>query len=328
LAIGLVIVAHAFHTNHPIWGAAREAIGEEGVGIFFVLSGYLITTLLLQERERTGSVNIAQFWIRRARRIFPAFYVYLAVIALIAAAQGKLGLIGPDILRAGLYLRDYQIQTFSWLEHTWSLAVETQFYLIWPAVFLLFGNRAARFAAIACIAIEPLVRIVNYFAFASSRDLMSIAFHTRADALMFGAAAALLTAHGIPAWLHHIARSPATPALCLLLITACIAATGVFHGAFQFSIGMTLEGIASAVLLLAVVDNGASIPARLLASSPATWLGRISYSLYLWQQPFLFNHSAVGWFPLNVLLALAAACLSYYVVERAFFKPKPVLVTT
>lgn len=326
-AIALVLVAHTLRFGTGPANSAREILGEIGVNVFFVLSGFLITTLLVQERTRTGKLNLKDFYARRFRRIFPAYYAYLAVMALLASL-GVVAIGWPELLADAFYLRDYNVHTSSWLGHTWSLAVETQFYLLWPATILFLGNARARSVAIAAIALTPLVRIATYFLIPSQRDLISIALHTRIDTLMFGCATALLIEHGIPAWLEK-ALQRVKPAWCLLILALCVGASAVLRGGFQYVAGMTIEGAAVSLLLLGVIERPQMAVARLLSSGPATWVGRISYSLYLWQQPFLFpmSDSIIARFPLNVLCALGAAVLSYYLVERTFFRAKPVTVS-
>jgi peptidoglycan/LPS O-acetylase OafA/YrhL len=326
-AILLVILAHASRVPAGFANAAREAIGEIGVSIFFVLSGFLITTLLMAEHEKTGTIALGAFFVRRARRIFPAYYVYLGVLAILAAV-GAIAVQPREFVIDALYLRDYSAQSFSWLEHTWSLAVETQFYLFWPALMLALGNERARNLALGVVVLSPLIRIASYVLFPTHRDLMTIALHTRADMLMFGCATALSIARGVPAWFERLCRAM-PPLVSLTILAACIAGTGILHGLFAFSIGMTIEGIAITTLLVNVLERPEGGFAHILQSRPATWIGTISYSLYLWQQPFLFprDPSLLGRFPINLVGLLAVACASYYLVERTFFQAKPVRVT-
>jgi peptidoglycan/LPS O-acetylase OafA/YrhL len=326
LAILFVIVAHAVRVPVGNVNTAREALGEVGVSIFFVLSGFLITTLLIAERKKSGTIALGAFFMRRVRRIFPAYYVYLGVLAILAAI-GAIAVQPREFIIDALYLRDYHAQSFSWLEHTWSLGVETQFYLIWPALMLWLGNARARNVAIGVVVLSPAIRIASYVLFPAHRDLMTISLHTRADMLMFGCATALSIANGVPAWFERICRA-ISPPLSLVTLAGCIAGTGVFHGLFAFSIGMTIEGIAITTLLVNVLERPQQPFAQLLQSRPATWIGTISYSLYLWQQPFLFprDNSLLGRFPINFIALLAVACASYYLVERAFFKARPARV--
>jgi peptidoglycan/LPS O-acetylase OafA/YrhL len=325
-AIVLVIVAHALRFPAGNVNAAREALGEVGVSVFFVLSGFLITTLLIAERKKTGTIDLGAFFVRRARRIFPAYYVYLGVLAILAAT-GAIAVTPREFVVDALYLRDYSAQSFSWLEHTWSLAVETQFYLIWPALMLALGDARARGVALGVVVLSPFIRIASYVLFPAHRDLMTIALHTRADMLMFGCATALSIARGVPAWFERLCRAM-PPLVSLTILAACIAGTGILHGLFAFSIGMTIEGIAIATVLVNVLERPEQPFARLLCARPATWIGTISYSLYLWQQPFLFprDNSPLGRFPINLVALLVVACASYYLVERTFFKAKPARV--
>ena len=326
LAILLVIFAHALRLPRGDVNSGREAIGEIGVSVFFVLSGFLITTLLIGERKKTGTIDLRAFFVRRARRIFPAYYVYLGVIAILAAI-GAIAVQPREFIVAALYLRDYSTPSFSWLEHTWSLAVETQFYVIWPAVMLGLGNVRARNVAIAVIVLSPFVRLASYAFFPAHRDLMTIALHTRVDMLMFGCATALLIADGVPAWFERACRA-IPPPVSLVILAACVVGTARFHGLFAFSIGMTVEGVAITTMLLGVLQQPTTLFARMLKSRAATWIGTISYSLYLWQQPFLFprNASILGRFPIDLVALLVVACASYYFVERTFFQAKPARV--
>ena len=135
-------------------------IGNFGVKIFFVISGFLITLLLLQENSRTGSIDLKQFYIRRSIRLFPAFYFYILCIAL-ADMLGVITLFSGDLLHAATYTMNYHEERSWWLNHTWSLAVEEQFYLIWPSLICLVGMLRAKNIAIAAILIIPR-RSVHY----------------------------------------------------------------------------------------------------------------------------------------------------------------------
>jgi peptidoglycan/LPS O-acetylase OafA/YrhL len=332
VAIVLVIVFHGSRTlagnlhSRALANFAREG-GHLGVDLFFVLSGYLISSILLAEHKRTGSIDLRRFYLRRTRRIFPAYYLYLLCIGGLAIAH-VLQVSLTAWLLGITYLTDYSLgHSAVWIEHGWSLAIEEQFYLFWPALIIALGvGRAYRFA-LGCIVVLPFVRLATYVVFPHQRDFIDVMFHTRLDMLMFGCALAIAVSRGlIP--LDRFAGRTGTTAMQIALaalVLGVLAATK-FHGAYLFTVGYTVTGLATATLLLYLVSHPDSPGTKLLGLRPVTWLGRISYSLYLWQQLFLTpeNQTILGRFPINVCAAVLCAAASYYFVERRFFKPVPV----
>jgi len=164
-----------------------------GVRVFFVLSGFLITTLLLNELEATGRISIKGFYERRIARIFPAFYTYLLTI-LILMLSHHIDVRWGDLANAATYTWNY-----SWLWYPpgrvagevlglfWTLSLEEQFYLVWPACLILLGRRWAERLVIACVIFLPFVRIACYFLFPSTRGQLMMMFHTGSDQLLWGA---------------------------------------------------------------------------------------------------------------------------------------------
>lgn len=139
ISIVMVLVAHASGTRlFPVPASAGNllGLGEFGVHVFFVISGFLITGLLLDELARTNRVDLRRFYLRRALRIFPPYYTYLAVVFLLALA-GALQLAPRDMAHGLTYTSNYYPARSWFLGHTWSLSVEEQFYLLWPAVLML-----------------------------------------------------------------------------------------------------------------------------------------------------------------------------------------------
>lgn len=192
-AITLVLVAHSlkwleqtrFQPLLRIFGN-----GALGVEIFFVISGFLITRLLMQESYTTGRISLRQFYLRRTFRILPAFYAFLAFAGILAAA----GYVSParaDFLAAGTFLWNYTRRTDEARAHLWSLSVEEQFYLFWPLLLMLIGNRRARIAAGLLVCAAPFIRLGTYAVWPAMRAYIPVMMHTRIDALMFGCFAAL-----------------------------------------------------------------------------------------------------------------------------------------
>jgi peptidoglycan/LPS O-acetylase OafA/YrhL len=319
VAIGLVALSHlAGERSFPIPFAPVDKIdaGPLGVRVFFVLSGYLITGLLLRELKDTGTLRLGRFYLRRTFRIFPAYYVFIAVI--VAAAQVGLVTLWPGDIAAGLtYTMNFH-RHHSWvLGHAWSLAVEEQFYLVWPAALLLLGRRRALWVAGALLLVLPVARLIAY-----ERGLIGPdnprSWLTYADALATGC---LLAGLGGRLWRWQLYRSAVLsrtfPVVPLMIP---VISTGFDRPRFSALAGLTLLNLAIAVTIDGCVRRPVGWGVRLLNWRPIATIGVLSYSLYLWQEPFL-DRSTVAWyttFPLNVGPAALAAFASYRLVERPF----------
>jgi peptidoglycan/LPS O-acetylase OafA/YrhL len=323
IAIVLVLLAHASHTrNVPLPpGAGLDFLataGHLGVVIFFVISGFLITTLLMREHAETGTISLKQFYARRALRIFPASYAYvLAMIA--AAALGWIEVSGGDFAMALTYLTNYNAHRSWYIGHLWSLSVEEQFYLLWPFVLMLAGRRRGFVAALAAFLLAPAVRLGMHLMLPAGpyRDLEI--FPAVAD----GIAAGCLMALARP-WLLQRAwylRFTQHGAIWLLLPLAIVVHS--FNGYTiidVFAMPPLLIGLA--VLIEASTRRVGTLSARILNATPMVAIGTLSYSLYLWQQPFLSRGGQHIWtlFPYNIGFVVAAATASYLLVERPFLR--------
>jgi len=332
IAIVLVLLGHTAANYNPLGPELRRwlvvfANPQTGVRLFFVLSGYLITKLLLAERERTGRISLWRFYGRRALRIFPAYYVYLLLLALSAPW------LTPEIgkrcwLAAVTFTWNYSSLWISpaptevWnLGHTWTLAMEQQFYLLWPLLFLLRSRRRLGWFVAALIVWCPVARVSSYFLFPSQRGLLTVMFHTGCDSLIVGCAAALL--------LHSRGRLPvlrswgnpvALGATIWLALVSPV--TGELIRGFPVAIGYTIDAGAAAWLIAWLDHAPPPWASRVLGSRLLVGLGVLSYSLYLWQQPFLAPSGPLGrghWV-LPVGGALAAATASLFGVERPFLR--------
>ncbi|MCV6968592.1 acyltransferase family protein [Mycobacterium bohemicum] len=342
IAVTLVLVGHG--------GIPGVSGGFIGVDVFFVLSGFLITSLLLDELRRTGRIELTGFWIRRARRLLPAL---MLMVLTVAAARGLL----PDQALTGL--RDDAIAAFLWvanwrfvaqktdyftqgappspLQHTWSLGVEEQYYFVWPvlliAVTLLLAARArrrhgratvggVRFAIFVVASLGALASAALTVVVAShgTRDRVYFGTDTRAQALLVGAAAAALLVRDWPSlnrgWCLIGTRWGRRVARVLPMtgLAGLAAATHYATGAAgEFRHGL-LSGVAiAAVLVIAPValeQRGAV--ARALAWRPLVWLGTISYGVYLWHWPIFLalNGERTGWAGLPLFAARCAATVA------------------
>lgn len=320
LSIGAVIFAHLCGTRHFLSEEVGHLfeLGELGVRVFFVISGFLITTLLLEEHKKTGTVSIKGFYIRRTYRIFPAFYAFLLVVVLIDWLRPTLH--SGDVLAAATYTMNYHQQSSWWVGHLWSLSVEEQFYLLWPAALLLFGVRAGLRGCVAVLLLAPLIRIVIWFWWPAGREGLGHTFPTIADALATGCLLA-----GARDWLWTkpwYVRALSSPAFALVPLLAMATNLLARSPRFHYSVGHSVINLAIALTIDRCVRLPEGAVGRFLQSRPLVWVGVLSYSLYLWQQLFL-DRASDAWphvFPLNVLLAFACASVSYYWVEQPFLR--------
>jgi peptidoglycan/LPS O-acetylase OafA/YrhL len=299
-----------------------------GVDVFFVISGFLITLLLLRESDREGSISLRGFYSRRALRILPALAAYLAFVAALALA-GVVRTTGADWLAVSTC-------TINWtwlfrhhppwqLGHLWSLSVEEHFYLIWPAALAWLGRRRAAVGLIIVVAISPTIRFLLWAAFPAdvSLGLIKISTVARLDGIGAGALLAFL-AHdrGL------LSRRPQGRVAVFGRVAAgFLIVSNVLYtaaGFFEIAARESLKSAAIAGLIALVVFRPRSATARLLEARPMVALGALSYSLYLWQQPFLVtqSRSPLCRWPANIPLAFACAVASYLLVERPFLRLK------
>jgi len=351
VAIGLVLVEHG--------GIPGVPGGFLGVDVFFVLSGFLITSLLLDELGRRGRIALAAFWIRRARRLLPALIVM--VLAVVAART-----LFPA--EATTTLRDDAVAAFFWvanwafvaqktdyfaqgsppspLQHTWSLGVEEQYYLFWPllvlAVAAVFGARV-RWGVFALATVGAAGSAVAAILLSSDAEVNRVYFGTdaRVQALLVGAAAAallvrdwtVLTTGGT--LIRTRWRRWSAGALSVLGLAMLAALTHYATGsARDFRTGLLIVVALAAVLVVAPValDQGGPV-ARALAWRPLVWLGAISYGVYLWHWPIFLalNGERTGWsgwrlFALRCAVTVAVAAASWWLLEQPIRRWRPVIV--
>jgi peptidoglycan/LPS O-acetylase OafA/YrhL len=292
-----------------VWGAL-------GVQTFFVISGFLITHLLLKELNASGTISLKRFYFRRALRIFPAFYVYMAVALAVTLAGWAAGNLQAFVV-AGTYTQNYLGGGSELLEHTWSLSLEEQFYLLWPATLVFLGTRKSSKLAVWVILLSPVSRIVTYYLAPNHRALLGAMLHTGLDSIMFGCLLAILWRN--PRFnqiVQPVVRGwAAAIAAAFVLGLGPVLLQARFRGSYSLVFGLTLNAICLSLILLYVVRVPGSAVGRLLNTAVLRHLGVISYSLYLWQQMFTGVNS-VRFFPWSLPAILACAELSYWLVER------------
>jgi peptidoglycan/LPS O-acetylase OafA/YrhL len=312
--------------------------GWIGVDIFFVLSGYLITTILLADRD--PRVRLKRFWGRRARRLLPAVLTLLIVLSVYAWASGP-GLVPAQMrspaLATLLYVPNWQqisaghsyfaqYTAASPLQHTWSLAVEEQYYLLWPLLLggLIYVTRTRwpRRGLIVCTMSLAVVSAVwmSISAHVFGPDRAYLGTDTRAWELLLGGAAAMLWPLGATemssrTWSWLVAAGAAG------VVVGASAAGGppgwVWDG------GLVAIAVCAGLLVVGSVRAPGSPIAVFLSVGPMRWLGRISYSLYLWHWPVIVlmsgDNTGLSGLPLlgaRLAAMLAVSCVSYYLVER------------
>ena len=288
--------------------------GHLGVVVFFVISGFLITSLLMSEEARKGRVSLKLFYARRAVRIFPAAYVYLACVFLLSRA-GWIHLPSKDFWYAVTYTVNFHPNPGWHVGHLWSLSVEEQFYLLWPFAFVALGLRRAVWVAAAVILVGPLARAGAWiFLRGTAWDDVPM-FPMVADSLAVGC---LLAAYRNwlenQRWYLRLLR-PGVSIFLVALVLLLNRYTG--YGVVEV-LGRSVINVALALLVHRSVVHSRDLVGRFLNWTPVVFIGALSYSFYLWQQIFLDRHSSawVTEFPQNLVLSFAAALASYFLLEK------------
>jgi peptidoglycan/LPS O-acetylase OafA/YrhL len=340
----MVLLAHAIETMHSTI-TKNEVIqlladGKLGVQIFFVISGYLITKLLLIEKEKTGRISLKYFYLRRIFRIFPVFYLYIILVVLL-----KIFLI-PILFEnytmvglAAVYLWNYSVffnihlsstDNVSWFfGHFWSLAMEEQFYLIWPIALVKLNNYDLKKLVLAIILVMPFIRVVTYFFLPNSRGQMEMMIQTGGGTIFMGCLGALIedTNYFKEKVLKIIYNNGI---ICFVMIFLFIISPMIyqyFGGVYKVPVGNTLDNLAILLLVLWSVYVPTPI-SNFLNSKILVQIGVLSYSLYIWQQLFLTTklNFWVNQFPQNLFVVFLIGFISYYLIEKPILRLKNKLV--
>lgn len=316
--------------------------GFMGVDIFFVLSGFLITTLLAEEWADGGTISLKHFYIRRALRLLPGLFLLLIACCLYAALFQSPPSRASTFREAGwvlFYLANWMLtieHAVGSLDHAWSLSVEEQFYLLWPLLLCVLLRGGVRREKIILLVGSLAAAAVGwrFLLWLQGAHYLRLYYgsDTRADALLIGSALGLMFCWRL---LPASAESRQVRSLFVLFSAAGLLAVGIFLGHDAPALyrgGFTFIALAAGVVLIEAVLAPSAWVARGLSCSALVWMGRISYSLYLWHYPVFEalrpqRFSALGWNPvvvhgLRFAAVFAAACLSYYLVERPFLSLK------
>jgi peptidoglycan/LPS O-acetylase OafA/YrhL len=330
LAIAPVVGFHAFG-----WPQG----GVLGVHMFFVLSGFLITALLLQEWNGNGSISLRHFYFRRALRLFPALAAMLAIYVVIQTARElviepgalKLSAALEGVLYSAFYISNI-VQAFGTavpipLIPLWSLATEEQFYLIWPVVLVWALRTGLRPRVVEAALVVVIAVIIGHRVWLSLSDAsierLYYAPDTSFDTILVGCLFALwFVSHRIPRPLRSAVFStwawvPASLFIAVTMLVTTNTSPAMYWGF------LAPFALAVAVVILSVVSDTRSRLARALSTAPFVFVGRISYSLYLWHLLIIYFGQRVG-LPVSAGIALSVlvATLSYYAIELPFLRRK------
>jgi len=301
ISIALVVIGHwaelRYHSD------VAGAFANLGVRIFFIISGFLITTLLLKEHSKTATISLRKFYIRRAYRILPAAYLFMFASFVIFWRD----LHWIHMAAAALYLANFDFAHPWFLGHLWSLSVEEQFYFLWPGVLKKWFRHRVKIL-VAVVALAPVYRIASHF----------LGFHGRADET-FPAVADILAIGCLLA--IYNARLPRIRRFWAALMIVPVVLVPIYVGMLHFHITPGLLFVLWPLMHLSIAGLLAHSVQRaywILNVEPVVWLGKISYSLYLWQQLFAFGQHPRPWY--FMLFALGMACASYYLVEQPMLR--------
>ncbi|MXX30810.1 MAG: acyltransferase family protein [Chloroflexi bacterium] len=337
---GLAALAVVFYHAGVAWLPA----GFLGVDVFFVVSGFLITALLISERDQDGKNNLLQFWLRRARRLLPVLALVLIVTTVYAAFMLQDTLIDHlrEVLVAAVYITNWDqivrgvsyfemFERPSQLRHLWSLAVEEQFYVIWPLLFAGLA-RLMRLRWVWCIvaglAALSVVWMALLFTPGDEPSRVYFGSDARAFTILIGVAAAFVWKPWRRSWSAPLGALTDALALAALVGLGLIMVVGRHWSDWMYPWGLLATSFATIVLVAFVIRPG-SLIGRALEAAPLRWMGERSYSIYLWHWPVLlalqWEFNFVPNTVLTVAVGLAAtfilAELSYRFVERPMRRP-------
>ena len=327
VSIAAVVLGHLAGTRNfpavigdPIRNNEFVNIADLGVRVFFVISGFLITGILMKESRRPGGISLSRFYLRRTMRIFPAYYAFVGTV-LILTAVGVYSVTSNDFVRAFTYTTNYDPDRAWEVGHLWSLAVEEQFYLLWPLTIILLGLRNAKAAAVLVVLTVPLFRAFEYAFVPGWREIVSNTFETAADSIALGCLLALtLDRLVVRSWFQRIMASP-----WIIVVVLVVALALGQWGVTRLLVSMSLINVAVALAIAYWVLHPGGVTGRFLNLRPIVYIGTLSYSIYLWQQIFVNRNSTliISTFPLDLILVAACALASYYLVERPFLRLRP-----
>jgi len=319
-------------------GLAGDGFGFMGVNTFFVLSGFLITSLLVEEFDRTGQISFRQFYFRRALRLLPALIAMLVLFVVFSFAVDPYKRAVRELYEAltALFYYSNWAGIYHWgrhisLAHTWSLSIEEQFYIIWPAILLFALRRNSRSSLLCwiflgtCMAV--LIRIALFFCDTTNLagnilpvnpDRLISGTDTRADSLLLGCfAGGLISSHLISekVWRAFWLRTCAFVSLPTLLLLSTLWILAPWMVCFGWSLASAL----AMLLIIYLIKAPHGILHAVFENRLLVYTGQISYGLYLWHFPILkaMQQHQLPWQHMGYLiLVIPVVLVSYYLIEK------------
>jgi len=305
--------------------------GETGVTIFFVLSGFLITGILLNELNGTGSIRLKQFYIRRALRLLPALLIFFIAVAILM----RFHLIA--VSRMSFFYSFFYMYNFvplgiyiSELAHTWSLAVEEQFYFTWPFILVFFNSKKAFYAGILLVIICIIVKLVlPHVMVTVDNQAVPVTDHFRTNRWFLPAVAPIIIgslAAIIIADRPYIAQMLFGNKKQNMVIFFILFFSPIFLPDTWLELAFIFQAIGVVFFLATLLFNQSDRISRALEVTPLVYIGKISYGIYIFQGLFLRNGPGgslfINKFPLNIILTFLCAVLSYHLIEKPVLRLK------
>jgi peptidoglycan/LPS O-acetylase OafA/YrhL len=318
IAVSTVFIGHAF---------SNLIANSVGVDMFFALSGFLITRGLAAQLVSSGKIDIGLFYFRRALRLMPALVLMVGSLLVVAAMGTHFRQHIIPSLSALTYLmnwsRAFHIGPTDWLEHTWSLSIEEQFYLLWPLVLIFLHRWASLRGATWCTGLLALLSVllrVYLLHSGATEDRIYNGFDTRADGLLIGCLLALAQPFHLSAWASRLWLVPVLSVGCVFVFVPWPT---------LMTLSSTIIALACAWLVLILWSGASPMLAGGLEYGPVRYIGRISYGLYLWHWPLLsilwdwhFERDSLGTAMLAGAITLSAAATSFHFVEQPILRLK------
>lgn len=331
-----ILSVMAFHAHAPFLKG-----GFIGVDIFFVLSGFLITSLLVSEYDRYGSVSLKSFYMRRVLRLAPALIVLLLAFCLasflfLGNEQANRNYV--DSLISLFYLsnwaRAFSLHPPYFLGHTWSLSIEEQFYIVWPILLLtflrFFSSRKLVILFTISLALLAWAFRVYLLMNGATPERLYNGLDTRADALMVGCTFGVAYASGFfnkkPLKLM-LSKILVFLAPISALILLAFSAGANWRNPYMYQFGFFAIELLTAIIVVDIMLNDKSTIKRMLTTKALVWVGSISYGLYLWHYPIyraMFSLKITGFFVITIgsLITFSVATVSYHFIEKPILKIK------
>jgi len=324
ISIILVIISHSrFSYGFPFSysEAGMVQVGLLGVTIFFVISGFLITNLLLVEEQKDGRINIKHFYLRRFFRIVPVYGLYI-IFAYLFTNTAHLNITMVNFAHMVTFTTNFYWNAERVFQHFWSLSVEEQFYFIWPAI-LIFSRNHLKIVILIFLCISPVTRVIAY-KFPSYSTVSLGPFFNFSDSIFIGALGGILYFKNqnivkekfFGSWLLQLL------ALGLIILFEYLP-TGGRLALISLPFGTTIISFSILFLIVTFIHPSENFIFKILNYKAVVHIGVLSYSIYIWQQFFfLGNHVIWRTFPFNIAIVYLVALASYYLWEKPFLKIK------